>query len=119
LKNQAVNIIDSYRFGRIVVDGREYSSDVIILPHGVSREWWRKKSHELCLEDISEVMAANPELLVVGIGASGLVEVLPEVEQAAQSQGVKLIKETTDKACQIYNQLCRSQRVAAALHLTC
>ena len=114
-----MNIIDSYRFGRIVFNGREYSSDIIILPRGISRKWRRKKSHELCLEDISEVIAENPEVLVVGTGASGLIKVLPEVEQTVQAQGIKLITETTDKAYQIYNQLCRSQKVVAALHLTC
>ena len=32
---------------------------------------------------------------------------------------LKLIVETTDRASQTYNQLCHSQRVVAALHLTC
>ena len=47
--------IDSYHFGQIVIDGREYSSDVIIYPDRVQDNWRRNKSHELALEDISEV----------------------------------------------------------------
>ena len=114
-----MNIIDSYQFGLIVVSGKKYSSDIIIFPHSIRDNWWKKRGHELCLEDIAEVITENPEVLVVGTGVSGLMKVLPEVKQEAQARGIKLITETTDKACQIYNQLCHSQKVVAALHLTC
>ena len=40
-------------------------------------------------------------------------------EQSLEAQGIKLIAESTNEACTIYNQLCHSQRVVAALHLTC
>ena len=47
------------------------------------------------------------------------MKVLPEVQQAVDNQGIKLIKGTTDKACHIYNQLSNSVKVVAALHITC
>ncbi len=115
----AVNIIDSYHFGQIVINGKNYTSDVIIFPDRVGSEWWRQSGHELCLEDIAEVLTDHPEVLIVGTGESGLMRVLPETKQSTEAQGIKLIAETTDKACQTYNQLCHSQRVVAALHLTC
>jgi len=114
-----VNIIDSYQFGLIVVNGKRYSSDVIIFPDRVKDNWWRKSGHQLCLEDIAEVMTENPEVLVVGTGASGLVKILPEVKQSLDAQGIKLIAEPTSEACNTYNQLCHSRKVVAALHLTC
>jgi len=114
-----MNIMDSYQFGEIVVNSKRYTSDVIIAPDSVNDNWWRKRRHELCLEDIADVTAENPELLVVGTGASGLMKVLPDVKQAVEAQGIKLIEETTDKACHTYNQLCHSQRTVAAFHITC
>jgi len=75
--------------------------------------------HQLCLEDIAEVIAENPEVLVVGTGASGLVRVLPRVKQSLEARGIKLIAEPTSEACNIYNRLCHSQRVVGARHLTC
>jgi len=114
-----VNIIDSYQFGRIVVNGKSYTSDVIIFPDRVRDNWWKKKGHELCLGDIAEVITENPEVLVVGTGAFGLVKVLPEVQPSIEAQGIELIAHPTNEACQIYNQLCHSQKVVAALHLTC
>ena len=113
------NIIDSYQLGLISVNGKQYTSDVIIFPDRVKDDWWRKSAHQLCLEDIAEVMAKNHEVLIVGTGVSGLVEVLPEVRQALNARGIKLIAQTTDKACHTYNQLCQSRRVVAAIHLTC
>ena len=114
-----MNTIDSYRLGRVVISGKKYTSDVIIFPDRVSHNWWRKTVHQLCLEDIPGVITENPEVLVVGTGASGLMKVLPEVQQAIEAHGIRLIAETTEKACHTYNQLCRSQRAVAALHLTC
>ncbi len=80
-----MNTIDSYHFGEIVIDGKKYSSDVIIFPDRVLDNWWRKTGCQLCLEDIAEVITENPEVLVVGSGASALMKVLPEVEQMAQA----------------------------------
>jgi len=113
------NIIDSYQFGLIVVNGKKYTSDVIIFPDRVRDNWWRKTGHQLCLKDIAEVITANPEVLIIGTGASGSMKVLPEVERGVETQGIKLIAEATAKACHTYNQLCYAQRVVAALHLTC
>ncbi len=114
-----MNIIDSYQFGEIVINGKKYSSDVIIFADRVRDNWWRKTGHQLCLDDIAEVLTENPEVLIVGTGAYDLVKVLPEAQQVVEAQGIELIVEATDKACNTYNQLSRSQRVVAALHLTC
>ena len=114
-----MNIIDSYRFGQIAINGKHYNSDVIIFPDRVSDSWWRKTSHQLCLDGLSEVIAEKPEVLIVGTGASGLMEVLPEARQTLEAQGIELIAKPTSEACNLYNQLCHSQRVVAALHLTC
>jgi len=56
-------MIDSYRFGRIVVDGVEYTRDLIILPGRVEGGWWREEGHRLGLGDLGEALAAEPEAL--------------------------------------------------------
>jgi hypothetical protein len=111
--------IDSYRFGDIVIEGREYTSDVIIFPHRIKSDWWRKRGHEILPEDLKEVMEEKPEIIVVGTGESEMMKVLPETEHYIREQGIELITQATDKACQTYNQLCHSRKVVAALHLTC
>ncbi len=114
-----MNKIDSYHFGQIIISGKKYTSDVIIFPDRVQGDWWRDEGHELNLKDITGIMSENPEILLVGTGASGLMRVLPEVEQEAEARIIQLIVQPTGEACDIYNQLSRVQRVVAALHLTC
>ena len=114
-----MNTIESYNFGQIVVNGKNYTSDVIIFPDRVQGDWWRDDSHELTLKDITGIMAENPEILLVGTGASGMMRVLPEVEREAEARNIQFIVQPTGEACDIYNQLSRVQRVMAALHLTC
>ncbi len=112
-------MIDSYGFGRIVIDGRRYASDVIIFPDRVEDRWWRKEGHQLSVEDIEEVLRERPEVLVVGTGYSGLMRILSETRERLASEGIQLIAENTQKACKTYNRLHKSKRVVAALHLTC
>ena len=114
----AVNTIDSYQFGRIVVSGKKYTSDVIIFPDRVRDSWRTKVGYQLCFKDIGEVMTENSEVLVAGTGASGLMRVLPEVEQDVETQGIKLVVRATAQACHTYNHICHSQRAIAALHIT-
>jgi hypothetical protein len=112
-------MIDSYEFGMIVIDGKRYSSDVIIYPNNVKDDWWRKKGHQLGVDDLENVIEVNPEVIVVGMGNPGLMRVLPETEKYIQSKGIKLIVQSTPDACKTYNQLSSSQKVIALLHLTC
>jgi len=114
-----VSRIDSYHFGQIVIDDRKYSSDVIIFPDRIQDNWHRNKSHELSLDDISQVLTENAEVLIVGTGASGLMRVLPEAQKELEARNIKLIVEPTGEARDIYNQLSQFQKVVAALHLTC
>jgi len=114
-----VNTIDAYHFGRIAINGRDYTSDVVIFPDRVQGGWWRGDSHRLTLKDVAGIISENPEILLVGTGASGMMRVLPEVVQAAEERKIQLIVQPTGEACQTYNQLSPTQRVVAALHLTC
>jgi len=112
--------IDSYQFGQITVDGVSYSSDVIILGDTVQSNWWRKQGHLLSAEDIQDIIAAKPSVLVVGCGASGLMKVTDQTQQVLQEHGIKLEALDTRKAVQRFNELSQtSANVAAALHLTC
>lgn len=112
-------MIDSYHFGEITVRNKRYTSDVIILPDDV-RSWWRAKGHELYPEDIDEAIStALPEVMIIGSGNSRMMAVPSQTQRWLESKGIEVIVEGTDRACDIYNQLCRSRKVVAALHLTC
>lgn len=112
--------IDSYQFGKIVIDGINYSSDVIILGGAVQSNWWRKQGHLLSAEDVQDILAVKPSVLVVGCGASGLMEVPEKTRQVLQENGIRLEALDTYKAVKRFNELSQTgANVAAALHLTC
>lgn len=114
--------ISEYEFGRIVVDGKTYRADLLILSDGVHADWWRNEGHELAAVDLWEVerLDEKPVMLVVGTGAYGLMVVLPETREWLNVQGIELREARTEEACTSFNSLFdRGERVAAALHLTC
>jgi len=111
--------VDSFRRGQITIDGKRYTSDVIIFPHRVKDGWWRKIGHQVCPEDVEEIVQEKPEILLVGTGEEEMVKVLPETQHYLGEQGIELITQATDEAWQTYNQLCSSRKIIAALHLTC
>ncbi len=113
-------MIESYSFGRIVVDGKEYTTDLIIFPDRVKDKWWRKEGHRLHIEDIEEVAEERPDVLVVGTGYSGLMRVPAETKRRIEEMGIELIIQPTKQAYKTYNKLIKSGKEAvAALHLTC
>ena len=112
-------VIDSYQFGEIVIHGEKYQSDVVILPSHIKAHWQRKNGHRLSPDDLAEVILEKPDMLIVGTGAFGKMSVLPETWRYLEAQGIELITETTEEACQLYNQLHHFKKVVAVLHLTC
>lgn len=111
--------IESYSFGKIQVDGKTYTSDLIILPGGVRPGWWRKEGHSLHRDDLQEVVEARPSVLVIGTGNVGLMKVPPETLDYLTAQGIRVEWHPTAAACQRYNELAKAEQAAAALHLTC
>src|SRR5207247_5548077 len=80
--------IDGYGFGRVTIDGREETRDVIVLPERVVRGWWRKEGHGLVLEDLDEVLDELPERLLIGTGAYGRMRPDPGTVETLRARGV-------------------------------
>lgn len=111
--------IQDYQFGRMVVDEEEHTQDLILLPDRVAANWWRKEGHRLDVEDLQAVLDTAPEVLVVGTGSYGLMEVPEETRQEVEAAGIALRAARTGKAWRMYNDLRERQRTAGAFHLTC
>jgi hypothetical protein len=112
--------INGYRFGCIEVEGSAYNSDVIITPEGVADGWWRKQGHELAIGDLDKVVAAHPEVVVIGSGCYGRMQVPQATRRFLEEKGIRVEVATTADAVNTFNRLQKeSARVVAALHLTC
>lgn len=112
-------VVESYAFGRMVVRGRTYTSDLIIFPDRVEDSWWRKSGHSLVLEDMATAFEEAPDILVIGTGFMGVMKVTPDVKKYAAEKNIPLIIAKTKKAVERYNQLCLQKKTIGAFHLTC
>ena len=112
--------INSYQFGKIVIDGKAYDKDCLIVGDTVHASWWRRQGHVLDPEDLHLVIEAKPAVLVVGCGSPGLMKVSQDTRQTLQQESIELIVLDTHNAVEKYNELAeKGKHVEAALHLTC
>jgi hypothetical protein len=110
--------IESYSFGRVTVDGREETADVIVLPERIVRNWRRKDGHSLVLEDLDEVLEELPGRLVIGTGADGRLRPDPVTLELLRRRGIQVEPLQTGEAVLRFQEL-DPAATAAALHLTC
>ena len=111
-------IIESYAFGRMIIDGIEYRSDLSITRDHQVISWWRGSSHRLVLDDLRSVLDSDPEILIIGTGYYGLMKVDKTVKDHCKSKEIELLINRTSDAVDLFNSN-SSRQPAAAFHLTC
>ena len=112
--------IGSSSFGLIVIDGRQYTSDLVIYPDGrVEDTWWRMSNHRLSLGDIDKLVASCPEVIVVGTGVNGLLTPEPGLNKKLYDKGIEVIALPNPQAIDHFNGLSSKKKVGACFHLTC
>ena len=112
-------MIENYSFGQMLINGKEYNSDLIIFKDYINSNWWRREGHNLCIDDIEEIINEKPEIVIVGTGYYGLMKVTSELIKYLESIGIDLIIKKTKDACDEYNKLYKKKNTIAAFHLTC
>ena len=112
--------IDSSSFGHIVINGKEYTSDVIIYHDRVDASWSRKEGHRLQPGDLTAALNAQPDILIIGTGHAGVLVVPKEIAAHFASLGIEVLVEKTPKAAELFNSFLGTKTYAiAALHITC
>jgi hypothetical protein len=112
--------IESYSFGVMKIDGIEYRTDLIVFPDRIEQNWWRRQGHSLSIEDLEDVLDFKPEVLIVGKGASGLMQIPASTKKVLQEQEIELVAENTGRAWQLFNEkIQKGKKAVGAFHLTC
>ena len=115
-----MNLVENYRFGKIKVHGKSYTSDLIILPDSIHSNWWRKKGHLLHLEDLEILKDAEIYSLVIVTGSIGSMKVPEEVIIELKQKEIDVIVCKSAEAIERYNNLAKTgKNTALAIHLTC
>jgi len=101
-------------------DSLSFCKDLKIIGGKFVEDWWRAEGHRVGTADIADILAASPNVLVVGTGYAGFMEVSESLHSTLNNRNIKLIAQKTPQAVKTFNKLhSRGKRVAAALHLTC
>jgi hypothetical protein len=111
--------ITHYSFGKIIIDGMTYTSDVIIYPDHVDSSWWRREGHLLQKEDLKDIIKSGISTVIIGTGYYGTMRVPIETLDYFKSENIEAHVENTQQAVKLYNAILEKQPVVAALHLTC
>jgi hypothetical protein len=112
--------IENFSFGSLVINGKKYTSDLMIYPDGrVEDSWWRKSGHKLSSEDIIRLIESKPEVIVAGQGMSGLMRPERDLGNLLEQIGITFIAAPNEEAVQRFNELSSKKKIGACFHLTC
>jgi hypothetical protein len=112
--------INSCSFGKIVINHETYTEDVLILPDGkILERWWRKKGHQLSLNDLEDLIKTAPEVIVAGMGVSGMMRPDKDLKSEMSKMSIELIAAPNKEAIELFNALSGEKRIGAGFHLTC
>lgn len=113
----ALLLIESFEFGRIIIDGKIYKD--IVIHQGRISEWKWHEHHAFTIEDIKPVLD-DIDVLVLGTGTSGFVHIKQDVVDFLESNNIKYFAAKSDKACERYNEFVKAGKKASAIiHSTC
>lgn len=111
--------IQDYTFGRIVIDNRTFTSDLIVHGGEILSNWWRKQGHCVDMDDLERVPLKAGSHLIIGTGYSGLMAVDRSVEEYCSRNKIDLEAMTTPEAVTRFNTLSGQKNLIGAFHLTC
>jgi hypothetical protein len=116
--------IDSFNFGFIVVDEKQYTYDVVILPDGTVKERTPGKgrlgSHTVTRGEIEALIKDQPDSILIGTGVDGMCRLARDAEFYMLEPNVNLTMLTSPQIVKKYNQHVEDgEKVAALIHVTC
>jgi hypothetical protein len=116
--------VDKLNFSPVVVEGKKYRRDILILADGTVKE--RKGGilmfggHQVKRSELAQLSQGQPELVVVDTGTDGAAHVAPEAESWARANNVALLVQPSYDALARLNELTgQKKRFATLIHITC
>ena len=111
-------MIDGHKFGSFVVNGREYLGDIKII--GSKVRLWDRKKHEVNIDDVKDILKAEPEVIIVGTGNSGYLQLEKSLRDYLLAKRIKLFIGVNSEAIVKYNEaVSQRKNIGAIFHSTC
>jgi hypothetical protein len=116
--------IDSFSFGFIVVDDKQYAHDVVIFPDGTVKERTPGKgrlgSHSIARSEIEVLKREQPDVILVGTGVHGMARLAHDAEFYLIEPDLNMTLLPSTEIVKKYNQHIEDgEKVAALIHVTC
>lgn len=107
-----VNTITSYAPGRVEIQGRLFTTSLIVLPDRLLPDWAPKTVAELDASHLGTITGAQPEIVILG---SGETQVFPDSAILAplMHNGIGFELMNNAAACRTFNVLLAEGRHAA------
>lgn len=110
--------IEEVSFAKLVAGGKVYRAPLIAYPDKIDGRWWRKDGQSFSPEDFDGVIAAEPEVVVLGVGFNARVQVSEATKERFEDAGIELVVADTAEAVDRYNSLLDDhKKVVGAFHL--
>ncbi|MBN1188730.1 MAG: hypothetical protein JXA46_03170 [Dehalococcoidales bacterium] len=116
--------IDSFNFGFIVVDEKQYSGDIVIFPDGTVKERapgkGRLGSHTITRSEIEALTKSQPETILIGTGVQNMARLARDAEFYLMEPDLNLTLLPSNEVVKKFNKLVEDgEKVAALIHVTC
>ncbi|MFH1591890.1 MAG: MTH938/NDUFAF3 family protein [Candidatus Woesearchaeota archaeon] len=112
-------MINEHKFGSFVISGRSYLGDIKIID-GKVHYWEDRKKHTVNFDDVNDLLESGPEVIIVGTGNSGYLEMPAEIKDIILGRRIKLFVDVNVNAVKKYNEaVSMGGKVAALFHATC
>lgn len=77
--------------------------------------WKHTKNHQI----MEHVLKENPEVVVIGKGTSGMASLSDDSTALLEERGIEIIEADTPEIRDKFNEISKTKRVAAIIHVTC
>ena len=112
--------INSIEFGSITINGKKYNNDVILSYKGSVQKTETQLRHLISKKEFNLMLADGPEIILIGTGIEGDMQVSLDVQRLAEQRGIQILDLRSSEAIKKFNQLYESGRkVVAFIHTTC
>lgn len=117
--------IDSTKFGEITIDDKKYGQVLIIGDAVFERDEEKLRNlfdttHQIGDWEIEQLLKGNPEIVIVGTGQNGVLQVEKIFLERLRKAGVEVVAAITPEAIRIYNEKTKQgKKVNTLIHTTC
>jgi len=109
--------INSSSYGSIIIDDNTYHHDIYVLPSGKVVE--REYGHTFTKDQVEYLLKENLNVVVIGKGTSGLASLNSDARAFLEKKGIEIVEADTPAIRDKFNELAKTKKVAAIIHVTC